>query len=149
MPAQNASDAAFSVKAAPSDEFVTIESSTLNTDAGRLKPMYRTASDGGCFFHRFWDEQLQTPCSFVANAPNGPYFCQPTVDATSRAVTLEAFSDSSCMASVSYVKVAKCDAFKPPKFSIVSAQTCTDSRNTFRSVDLLPNSAFAQATLEP
>ncbi|HEY5377190.1 MAG TPA: hypothetical protein VIK01_26100, partial [Polyangiaceae bacterium] len=62
--ATGTSASVFSVKPASDDAFPALESTTLTTDAGRLKPMYLSAADGGCFFQNWWDDQLQTPCSF-------------------------------------------------------------------------------------
>ena len=139
MPATDTSgDSAFSIKAAPDSDFLVAERTTLSSDAGRLKPMYLSAADGGCYFRDWWDEQLQTPCSFATPDSGASYYCQPIEDATSLALAVEAFSDSACQVAAPYVKVAGCTGAKPPKFSVVTGQSCAGGFGTIRSVDPTP-----------
>jgi len=132
------SSTAFSVKQAPDSDFLSVESKALSTDSGRLKPMYRNAADGGCFFHDWWDEQLQTSCSFVTNSRGLPYYCLPAVDPTSLAVTLETFSDSECKVAAPYVQMPNCSG-GPPKFAISAASTCIGNWRTIRTVASTPS----------
>jgi len=138
MPSMNPTGSAFTVKAAPDTDFLTVETKTQTTDAGRLKPMYRNAADGGCFFHDWWDEQLQTPCSFASNSAEAPYYCLPTSDPTSRATTLEAFSDSECKVAATYVQVPSCELNAPPKFAVSKVSSCVIGWRTIRTVDPTP-----------
>jgi hypothetical protein len=82
--------------------------------------------------------------------------------------------DSACQTAAPCVKVAICNGAKPPKFSVVTGQTCAGDYRTIRTVDptpvvlaslwsrpkrhvhgrhaagpVIPNSDFVHATPEP
>jgi hypothetical protein len=132
MPAQNMSAVTYKTEAVPDDEFVAFESTPLTTDPGRLKPIYLTAADGGCAFREWWDDELQTPCTFEGAGTE--YFCLPKPDPASLAVTLEAFSDAECKVAAPYVKVPDCAGAKPPAFSFNYPGRCVYGWRTVRPV---------------
>ena len=136
--ATSTSASVFSVKTASDDAFPALDSTTLTTDAGRLKPMYLSAADGGCFFQGWWDDQLQTPCSFESQYAGAPYYCLPISDATSPASVVRTFSDSNCMVDAPVVRMPSCNAAKPPKFCAISAPACTGGWRSVRPVDATP-----------
>jgi hypothetical protein len=125
---------AFTVKVVPDSDFLAVESTTLTTDPGRLKPMYRTALDGGCSFQDWWDDQLQTACSFESNYAGAPYYCLPIADPASSASYVEAFTDSGCITETPYVKMPNCNGAKPPKFLAVPEPTCVFGWRSIRPV---------------
>ena len=106
MPAQNMSAVTYKTEAVPDDEFVAFESTTLTTDPGRLKPIYLTAADGGCAFREWWDDELQTSCTFEDAGTD--YFCLPKPDPAALGVTLKTFSDAECEVAAPYVRVPAC-----------------------------------------
>ena len=130
---------AFSAKATADTDFVAVEPQTLSSDTGRLKPMYRSASDGGCFFHDWWDEELQTRCSFGTNARELPYYCLPTVDPASPALNLNTFSDSECKVPAPYVQMPSCSGAKPPKYFITDGASCVAGWRTIRTLASTPS----------
>jgi hypothetical protein len=132
MPAENMSAVTYKTEAVPDDEFVTFESTTLTTDPGRLKPIYLTAADGGCAFREWWDDELQTPCTF--ESAGSEYFCLPKPDPASLAVTLETFSDAECKVAAPYVKVPDCAGAEPPAFSFDYPGRCVYGWRTVRPV---------------
>ena len=86
---------------------------TVQTDPGRLKPMYRTSTDGSCSFYDFWDSELQTECYFSGDATSG-YYCYPDV---SGYIVADAFSDAGCSTPVNYVVSPTCLVDKVPKYT--------------------------------
>jgi hypothetical protein len=94
--------------------------------------------DGGCTFEDFWDDQLHTACSFVAPYLGGTYYCLPKADASSLAVTIDAFSDASCKVEAAYVKLPACDGAKPPPYMVVAEPACTLGWRSIRPVDPTP-----------
>ena len=132
MPAMNMSTQTYKTEAVSDDEFVAFERTTLTTDPGRLKPIYLTAEDGGCAFREWWDDELQTSCTFEGAGTE--YFCQPKPDPTSLAVTLEAFSDAECEVAAPYAKVSDCAGERPPMFSFNYPARCVYGWRTVRPV---------------
>ncbi len=124
MPVMDASGTTSSVKAVPDSEFMALEGTTLTTDPGRLKPMYLSSPDGSCLFGGWWDEQLQTPCSFASNGPGTPYYCLPSVDETRPGKALETFSDSACTVASPILEALNCSGAKPPRFFIGDSSSC-------------------------
>jgi hypothetical protein len=114
------------------DEFALVESTTFSEDSGRLKPMYQESSDGGCFFQGWWDEELQTPCTF--GQVSGKYYCMPSGDTTSSAVPVEAFTDAACEEAAFYLKVPDCEGAPAPLFLSTYAPTCDGTAREVRVV---------------
>jgi len=84
----------------------------LDSDPGRLKPMYRTSSDGSCSFYDFWDSELQIECYFQGDPQSG-YLCYPDSGTQS---TSPGFSDSGCSVAVDYFSEKTCFASRVPKY---------------------------------
>lgn len=120
MPATNMDATTFSTEPAPASDFVAFESATATSDEGRLKPMYRTTLDGGCFFQDFWDEELETVCTFTGSGST--FYCLPK--SSSPGESLELYADSSCDTAQYYVRVRNCDGAKPPPFWVVYSSAC-------------------------
>lgn len=135
MPAADAPKTLYTAKAVPNADFVTVESTVAKTDTGRLKPMYRTALDGGCSFQDWWDDVLQTTCSFATLDGGKTYYCLPNADATSGAITLEGFSDAECKTATAYVRVPGCDGAKPPQYSVTDKPSCIVGQRNIRMVE--------------
>jgi len=135
MAATDAPKVLYTPTAVPSTDFAAVESTIANADAGRLKPIYRTATDGGCSFEDWWDDMLQTACSFATLDGGQTYYCLPNADRTWRAVTLEGFSDPECKTTAVYVEVPGCDGAKPPTYSVTDKPSCAVGQRTIRKVD--------------
>jgi hypothetical protein len=148
MPAPNMDATAFSTEPAPTSDFVAFESTTQTSDEGRLKPIRRTAMDGGCFFQDWWDEELGTVCSFTGSGSS--FYCLPKTSHPGEA--LELFSDSTCQTAAYYLRVRNCDAATPPPFWVVYTAACA-SPFTLRGLDPKPRTVRAvdptPATLPP
>jgi hypothetical protein len=97
----------------PDSALPEVEFKTLDSDPGRLKPMYRTSSDGSCSFYDFWDSELQSECYFSGDPQSG-YHCFP--DNTTYA-PLQAFSDAGCSTPVDYISAPTCFADTIPKYA--------------------------------
>jgi hypothetical protein len=138
-PVQNPGPA-FSTKPVPDSDFLAAESNVVTSDAGRLKPRYLTTADGGCFFDDWWDEKLQTACSFHTPYAGAPYYCEPLNDLTTRAQYVDTFSDSACKAPAPYLMMASGDTDKPPKFFILLQSSCSNQRlSEVRPVEPTPS----------
>ena len=149
MPAVNAEGPMFSTQPAPDRDFVTLSRSVATTDSGRLKPVYLTTTDGGCFFQEWWDEQLQTPCVFASLYAGAPYYCLPQPDATSGAEVVDAFSDAACKTPAPYAKLPSCAGAKPPKYLPTYEPSCVVGWRSVRALDptpvVLPPTLYVQA----
>ena len=187
MPATNLDATTFFPEPVPAGDFVAFESTTRTSDEGRLKPIDRTAMDGGCFFQDWWDEELETSCTFTGSGST--FYCLPKTTAPGEA--LELFSDATCETAAYYVRLPNCEGATPPPFWVVytsacgsgfdlraldpkprtvravdptpvtlpplfsgSSGNCTpftpDGNSTYYAAgDVVPNSAFMPATLEP
>ena len=126
-PVQNPGPA-FSTKPVPNSDFLAAESNVVTSDAGRLKPRYLTTADGGCFFDEWWDEQLQTACSFKTAYAGAPYYCEPLNDSTIRPQYVDTFSDTECNTPAPYLMLTSSEGDKPPKFFILLQSSCANQR---------------------
>jgi hypothetical protein len=138
MPATNMSASTFVTEPVPDSAFVAVETTIVSSDPGRLKPMYRNAADGGCFFRDFWDEELETACSFESDNSTTEYYCLPLPDPTTHGETLRLFGDAGCVNAAVYVKMPACDGAKVPKFTIEYASRCVYGWREVRPVDPVP-----------
>ena len=124
---------AFTMTEVPDGDFMAVEISVNQDDPGRLKPVYRTSADGGCWFQGWWDDELQTRCQFEMG--NDDYlYCLPSA-ATGGSQLLEAFSEATCTVPAPYLRVPSCSASEVPAFVTETVQpTCAGDRRAVRQV---------------
>jgi len=98
----------------PDSAVPEIAYTTVDSDPGRLKPMYRTATDGSCSFYDFWDSELKIACTFLGDPESG-YSCYPDVGSYNLD---KGFSDAGCSVAVDYLSEKTCFASQVPKYIV-------------------------------
>lgn len=142
--AMNQTSPVFFTELVSDDEFVAVESTTAPADGGRLEPRYRTTTDGGCFFQDFWDNELQTACSFV---PYGEqYYCLPLLH--DEGALVAAFTDAACSEASPFLALRACEAATPPRFAVVDVPSCVAGPRKVRPVNPTPVSLPAALWIE-
>jgi hypothetical protein len=108
---------------ADDERFARVDTHVLESDPGRLKPVYRTREDGSCLFDKWHDAELDTLCAFM-ETEDGAQRCVP--EPTQSAV-LEAYPDEQCATTPSYYFASCAEAAMPKFVSSVVRNTCTGS----------------------
>lgn len=121
-------------KIVPPDRFAAIEPVVDESDEGRLKPVYDTTADGGCWFQGWFDSEQGSDCDFRLTSDE-KYRCvpPPLPYSPSGASVIELFTESTCTASVVYYS-ASCDEASVPKLVSRELSACHVARLEVRPV---------------
>jgi hypothetical protein len=95
----------------PASTFAEIGAHTDESDGTRLKPHYYDAADGGCWFWKFWDSELDVSCGFDV-AEDGVYRCLPG-DMASFA---DVFTDDACTTPARVLSLDTCENPVVPEY---------------------------------
>ena len=85
----------------------------VNDDPGRLKPVYWTSDDGGCWFLTWFDSELGVDCGFL-EFTDGTYRCAPSLYTD----PLATFSDDACTVQAPVAAISACTTKPVPKYAI-------------------------------
>jgi hypothetical protein len=104
-------------------------------DPGRLKPVYLTSDDGGCWFDGWYDTELGVDCAFEPFT-DGVERCTPLV-LTGPQLT---YSDANCTVEAPVTNLGTCPAVTPPKYAVgrEGASSCRIVTSVRPTVDLVP-----------
>ena len=82
-------------------------------DPSRLKPVYKTSDDGGCWFWTWFDSELDVDCGFQ-EFTDGTHRCAPSPWAE----PLDTFSDDACTVEAKVAAISACTTAPAPKYAM-------------------------------
>jgi hypothetical protein len=113
----------------PASTFAEIGAHTDESDDTRLKPHYYDAADGGCWFWKFWDSELDVSCGFDV-AEDGVYRCLPG-DMGSFA---DVFTDDACTTPARVLSLDTCENPVVPEYALdVVSSECAFEWRVYRT----------------
>lgn len=112
----------------PASTFEGMSARTDESDPGRLKPHYHTSADGGCWFWRFWDTELDAGCGFDL-AEDGVYRCLPG----DMAAFVDRYTDAACSTPARAVSRSTCNDPAVPEYALdVAPGDCETKWRVYR-----------------
>ena len=96
----------------PLASFQQVVDTIDETDPGRLKPRYYDGGSAGCWFHNFYDSELNQPCNF-STASDSKERCLPNGAIS----VLQTFSDAACTVPAALSAVDDCTPTTLPEYS--------------------------------
>ena len=118
--------------ALPAATFAAVDYVTVDSDPGRVKPVYGTTEDGGCWFDGWYDSELDARCSFD-QAADGRHYCLP--DSDEYLTVLETFSDASCTQPMAIAVYNACGAVPLPAWVRIDSWTGCEATYEVRKVN--------------